>query len=417
MSNILMLTRGTGGDVYPFVRIGSALKERGHHVSLAVDEDFMWMVKDAGLDGVPLDEVPTLERWLVEQKLPATEASHLLYHSKVTISIIKLIQQHYRQRRPTVVSHYGLHLPVQMAAERLGIDYMPVFTAPYFMLSVALLQEMYMTNSASLNHLRVKLGLPPVPVRGWLKWLTCPPRSIGLWPEWYASGREGTFKDVESVGFISHDKIEVGELPADFCEWLNAGEPPVLITHGTSIPERTEFFQVSADGCRAAGRRAVIVAKDEKLVAGCLSDTVKYYPYLPFGSLLPHLSAIIHHGGMGTSAQAIAAGVPQLILPCNSDRPDNAERLKQLKVADYLAPRFWDASTVTTALRNLLNSSEVKQQCAAVAQRISPGEAVNAACDVIEDFGESSRINEQEASLDKLPPRQPADSLSLVTPP
>jgi UDP:flavonoid glycosyltransferase YjiC (YdhE family) len=153
-----------------------------------------------------------------------------------------------------------------------------------------------------------------------------------------------------------------------------------------------------------AGRRAVIVAKDEKLVEGCMSEAVRYYPYLPFGSLLPHLAAIIHHGGMGTSAQAIAAALPQLVLPSKWDRPDNAERLKQLKVAQYLTPRLWDAGTVADALLRLLSSADTKQHCLALARRMSPGVAIEKACHVIELFVKAQVVNllDQRASAGSL---------------
>jgi len=77
------------------------------------------------------------------------------------------------------------------------------------------------------------------------------------------------------------------------------------------------------------------------LVPKPLPDNVKRFQKLSIRSLLPHVDAVIHHGGIGTTSEATAAGIPQLILPHLTDGPDNAHRLRGLGIAELLPPLRW----------------------------------------------------------------------------
>jgi len=92
--------------------------------------------------------------------------------------------------------------------------------------------------------------------------------------------------------------------------------------------------------------------------------------YEPFSRLLPRTAAIVHHGGIGTLSQALAADVPQLVMPMAHDQPDNAHRLLGLGVARRLYPRAFTAERVAVALRKLRENPAVCPACAAAAARI-----------------------------------------------
>jgi UDP:flavonoid glycosyltransferase YjiC (YdhE family) len=85
------------------------------------------------------------------------------------------------------------------------------------------------------------------------------------------------------------------------------------------------------------------------------------------------MEAVIHHGGIGTLAQALAAGVPQLVLASGFDRPDNATRLQRLGVAEHLPPSCWKPAAAVEALRRLLESPDVRERCIATRERFLKG--------------------------------------------
>ncbi|HEX5502282.1 MAG TPA: nucleotide disphospho-sugar-binding domain-containing protein, partial [Thermomicrobiales bacterium] len=116
---------------------------------------------------------------------------------------------------------------------------------------------------------------------------------------------------------------------------------------------------------------------------------VVHRDYLPLGALLPGAAALVHHGGIGTTAQGLAAGVPHLVMPMSHDQPDNAARLRRLGVGAALAPRRFTGRAVADALDGLLGSEAVLGRCRALAARRDPA-AVAKTARAIEEAGEGS---------------------------
>src|SRR5262249_869749 len=114
-------------------------------------------------------------------------------------------------------------------------------------------------------------------------------------------------------------------------------------------------------------------------------DSVCHVEYAPLGRLLPNTAALVHHGGIGTAAQALRAGVPQVVLPRRHDQCDNARRLRRLGVARILRAGRPRAGRMARALERLLTSTEVKACCEAAAGRLAGVDALEESCRVIEE--------------------------------
>jgi rhamnosyltransferase subunit B len=97
----------------------------------------------------------------------------------------------------------------------------------------------------------------------------------------------------------------------------------------------------------------------------------------------------VHHGGIGTAAQGLAAGVPQLVMPLAHDQPDNADRLKRLGVGRELRPKRFTAANVANELI-ALNTEEVRKACRLVADRFVGTDPLAQACEIIEAAGRGS---------------------------
>lgn len=158
----------------------------------------------------------------------------------------------------------------------------------------------------------------------------------------------------------------------------------MLVTHGTTRPEIDSYFTAAVEACRLAGLRCVVTTNETDLLPRSLPEGVRHYERLRFADFMPLAKAVIHHGGIGTAVQALAAGVPQLVLPFRHDRPDNAERLKLYGVADWLPPVFWSAEAVAKSLTALTTSPSVRENCAAVRGELKGRPSVLKACDTIE---------------------------------
>jgi UDP:flavonoid glycosyltransferase YjiC (YdhE family) len=105
-------------------------------------------------------------------------------------------------------------------------------------------------------------------------------------------------------------------------------------------------------------------------------------------------AALVHHGGIGTTAQALAAGIPQLAMPLAHDQFDNATRVKRLGVGDWLMPSRFRGPVVAAELGALIGSEAVQRACRKTAGRISGTGGVAAAADAIEQFGGAKGLRE-----------------------
>jgi UDP:flavonoid glycosyltransferase YjiC (YdhE family) len=115
-----------------------------------------------------------------------------------------------------------------------------------------------------------------------------------------------------------------------------------------------------------------------------LPETIRHVPFAPFRRLLPNVAALIHHGGIGSTAQALRAGIPQIIRPLAYDQPDNAERVSDLGVARTLYPDRFRAPIVASALHELLNDVAVSKRCRELATRVRADDGIENACNEIE---------------------------------
>ncbi|HEX6185999.1 MAG TPA: nucleotide disphospho-sugar-binding domain-containing protein [Pyrinomonadaceae bacterium] len=386
MADILLVVEGSGGDFYPFLEIRKELLARGHGVKVLGSpmKEFEPTLRRACPDFVQLlgEKPQTYQGWLAEHGQADSARSRFLYAAAQSVTACRVILAHCRTADTLPVAMFSLHVAAQMAADRLGRRYLPVFSGPHMLKVAMTVFEAFAPYHKYLNVLRKSFGLGPV--EDWETWMKSPGRGLGVWPEWFAGTEPDDLFPVTHAGFIENAEAETGELPADLLSFLEEGEPPVLITHGTTRPELDGYFESAVEGCRFAGMRCVVVTTQADLLPASLPEGVRHYERLPFADLMPRTKAVIHHGGIGTAAQALAAGVPQLILPFRHDRPDNAERLKRYGVADWLPPIFWRAEAVAKSLRALATSPSVRESCAVARGKHKRRQSIINACDAIE---------------------------------
>jgi UDP:flavonoid glycosyltransferase YjiC (YdhE family) len=186
---------------------------------------------------------------------------------------------------------------------------------------------------------RRRLGLEPI--EDWEGWFSSAALQIGLWPEWFDRAGTRSPLGVRLTGFPLPDDADDEPLPPEAEEALSGPVAPVLVTGGTGRMLHQRFYTAAVEGARLAGRPVLLVVRHRDLVPDPLPPDVTWFPRLPFRAVMPRVSMVVHHGGIGTLSRALRARVPQIILAHGVDRPDNAERLRHHGLATWLpAPRW-----------------------------------------------------------------------------
>jgi UDP:flavonoid glycosyltransferase YjiC (YdhE family) len=190
------------------------------------------------------------------------------------------------------------------------------------------------------------------------------------------------------TGFPFYDRLDEAEagLSAELCAFLDAGEPPVVFTLGTSaVMTAGRFYHESAEAARRLGRRAVLLAgafpenQPEDLPEG-----VAVFDYAPYSALFPRAAAIVHQGGVGTTGQAMRAGRPQVVVPFAHDQPDNADRMVRLGVGRTVRRDLYSADAIAGELRALLDTPSYAARADEVGRVVQAEDGIAAACDAVE---------------------------------
>lgn len=204
------------------------------------------------------------------------------------------------------------------------------------------------------------------------------------------------------TGFPLYDQREVSPLPPDLEAFLSGAEddsdPPVVFAPGSGNRQAARFFAAAADACHRLGRRGLLLTPYSEQLPSRLPGGVRHAPYAPFSAVLPRSAALVHHGGIGTAAQALAAGTPQLVMPMAFDQPDNAIRLSRLGVARTLSPGRFSGPRVARRLEALLGSDAVARRAAHIARRFEGIDPIARTCDLIEAVARRAAPCEDGAS-------------------
>ena len=132
----------------------------------------------------------------------------------------------------------------------------------------------------------------------------------------------------------------------EVADFLAAGTAPVVVTLGTFQRHGAPMVAQVVAAARALGRRTVVLGADRPPMPPAPADDLLWQPYLPLHQLLPHAAALVHHGGIGTTAEALRAAVPQLVLPWAFDQFDNAQRVVALGESSRLPHAGAEAAQV-----------------------------------------------------------------------
>lgn len=411
IQKILIVAAGTYGDVLPFVAIARELQKRGQEVRLFASGNFAKLAGEAGVPFVevvsaadyqgflansdstdPIKSVPLLAQAVINAQRPCLALLQREFEPGRTLVVgsslawaTRLLGE-LRQVPVTTLHLSPTWLRSEYQAPAIGplghLENAPRFLkrAIWKLLDRRLFDPLF---TVPYNGIRRELGLPPVE-RLFHSWVHESELTLGMFPAWFAAPQPDWPADLRLTGFPLYDHGGEAPLPHEVERFLDAGEPPVAFTAGTANASSHAFFDASVRACQLSGRRALLVTQDERQLPSPLPAGMAHFRYVPFKALLPRVAAFVHHGGIGTTSQALLAGVPQLVRPMGFDQYDNALRAVQLGVAKRLLPRRYRPRAVAKALDGLVGDASVRARCTEVVRRMAdePSGVANA-CDAL----------------------------------
>lgn len=409
--HILLAAIGSAGDVHPTLGVGLALRERGHAATIVTNPIFEGAARRLGLGFIPLGAREDFEAIMRNPDLwHPTRAFGMIARRMIVphlAPLYEIVARH--DPADTVVFASQVCFGARVAQERLGARLVTHHLAPGLLWSrfqppvfgnaalsglpralqvvlhrvtVAVVDR---TLGPPVNAFRAGLGLPPARDL-FYRWCNSPAGALGLFPTWFAPPQPDWPPRTRLTGFPLFDPPDpdIGDAGSAL---PGASPAPLVFTFGSANIHAHAFFAAAVAASRALGRPAILLTRDRAQLPDRLPPGVVHRPWAPLRTLLPGAAALIHHGGIGTTAQGLAAGLPHLVTPLSHDQPDNAARLRRLGVGATLAPRAFTGRRVAAALDRLLSSEAVRRRGAELAARCDPAAAL-ATARVIEELAE-----------------------------
>ena len=390
----------------PFIAIGQALQQRGHNVTLVTSNYFDSTIRQAGLNFIPVGSREAYLEIIENPDLWHPQKSFRFFAEKAVLPYMRPLYEVITEFDPieTILVAQGQAFGAYMAYEKKHYPYATVQLQPAAFRTVFdmpllpgwmpplakhlvfnALDSFLMDKvlAPQVNAFRAELGLSSVS-HIFATLVHSPQRTIGLFPEWFAAPQPDWPPQTILPGFVYYDQDSNQAGEAELRAFLDEGEAPIVFTPGTAMQHEGDFFEASIEACELMGRRGILLSKYREQIPAELPTGIKYFDYALFSELLPCTAAIVHHGGVGTLAQALWAGIPQLIRPMAHDQPENAARLKNLGVAASLPQNQYRGPKVAEVLERLINDAIVAAECRTLAGRIDGERALEETCLALE---------------------------------
>ncbi len=415
MSRILLTNMGSFGDINPIIALALELRLRGHNVVVATHKEYKDSITALGFEFHRLrpDNLALNDSQEMAQTMDLKTGTEYVIKNWACANLHATYTDLLESVKGAdfIISGLGV-LATRLVAEKLEIPFALVILQPFAFLSVhdatvfpsfPLLSKLrnlgllggiiirqfakLLTNSWAepIHQLRHDLGLPPLTGNPFIEDKYSRNLVLAMFSSAFAKPQQDWPTNALLTGFTFYDGSNgKTELTSDLQHFLDCGEPPIIFTLGSAAVQIPgNFYQESAKAAKLLNRRAVLLMGQnpppDNLPEGMIAVNS-----VPYSQIFHRACAIVHHGGIGTTAQALRAGRPTLIMPYGLDQPDNAARVERLGTSRTISRQQYIASHVAQQLDKLLKNPGYAAKAAEISQFLQEENGVEVACDAIE---------------------------------
>jgi UDP:flavonoid glycosyltransferase YjiC (YdhE family) len=416
---IAINTFGTRGDIQPTIALGLGLQRAGHNVRIVTHEIFGPFVREHGLDFYALGLDPRqvvinqalvelgnnplrISRWLQENyesalrdifeaTLAANADAELMLNSGLSFAGWHVAE---KLQIPAIATLLWPMTPSHQlpgAVGKIPPAWLPFRGWANYYSTKLFNQLFYNLMLPLVNQCREEiLDLPSMSARYY--WSLDSPHSAtpiiyGYSPSVVPRPSDwGGYQQVAGYWFL--DLAEDYEPDAQLLEFLATGPPPVVVGFGSMVDRQQETSnRLVTDALQETGQRAILLGGWSELGLGDLPDFIFRADAVPHDWLLPRVSAVVHHGGAGTTAAALRAGVPGVVVPWFGDQFFWGWRVQELGAGPQPIPRkALTTANLAGAIRQAVDDDSIKHRAAHLSQQIRAEDGVASAVRLIEAF-------------------------------
>ena len=415
-----MMAYGTRGDVQPVLALARELVRAGHTVRMAAGSDFRDRIAECGVEPAPSSMAARDLMTSDDGRLWADLGTNPILQVRVMRRLVLRTARAMMDEAWEACRDADVILGTSSAepfgpsfAEKLGVPFITTLLQPAFRATrsgAATWMAPVPGRSSLLNYAAgkvlvegafhwmsrdlidtfraEKLGLPPQSTQRFLAAAGSRPVLMGIsrhvtphpedWPPPY-----------HTTGYWFLDDAEPWKPTPGLEEFLDSGDPPVAIGFGSmTTRDATASTRMVLEGVGASGRRAVLLSGWAGLGASDLPSNVFVVDSAPHAWLFPRMAAAVHHGGSGTTAAALRAGIPQIVVPHLGDQPYWGRRMHELGVAPKPLPKpRLTSAKLAAAIGEVTSDRRYSANAAALGKLVRDEDGLAAGVELIERYG------------------------------
>jgi rhamnosyltransferase subunit B len=412
MTRFLFATIGSLGDLHPYIAVARALITRGHQAVIATAEDYRAVVEGAGVGFAPMR--PSMAelgdfRALTTKIFDVYRGAEYLIR-RLIMPQVRLAYEDLRNaaRGADLLISHPLAFALPLVAQKYGLPWVATILSPLSFMSCydppviagaswlrklrtlgpgpyralfTIVKRAMARWESPLRDLRKELGLPASKKMAIFEGQFSPLCNLALFDSLLADPQPDWPIPVRVCGSPVYDGLAADAGTGDDLEnFLVAGEPPIVFALGSSaVWIAGDFWDKAMAATKQLKRRAILITGP--VIPENVPDGIRAFPYLPYSRVFPGSAAIVHQAGIGTLAQALRSGAPQLIVPVAFDQPDNARRAVARGLARTIPFKKVTTDLLASELRALLTHDDYIHAAQKVAKDLAAIDGAGRAAD------------------------------------
>lgn len=414
MKKIIFTTIGSLGDLHPIMGIAKELQEMGHQPIIAASEFYRDYIESAGISFHPLRPYINHEDPLIIRAVLDTQKGPEILHKKYIFPELKssiedllkitdgadLIVSSVLTYFVPIVSHLSgvpwinsIVAPISMWS---GYD--PPILAPLPFLGKMrflphslhhfILKQLFKVSEPwanPLKKLRQEHGMSPGLNPFW-EGLFQGQKTLCLWSEYFYDKKPDWPSNAATTGFVFYDPKQKNPLSEELNQFISKNEKMMIFTLGsTTIQDPEEFLKIFYEVAKELNAGCIITTGKRFLndFKKLNTENVLFVDYIPYTQVFPFANLVIHQGGVGTTANCLKAGIPQVVLPFCMDQFDNGYRVKRLGAGEVLERKHLTKKSLLAKIQNVSNSQEMKKSAKEISTQMKDENGAQKAADAI----------------------------------
>lgn len=426
---ITIFAAGSQGDIQPCITLSRGLQRAGYHVFLAAPEDFADFIQKHDVDFYPLrGDVQKIMASDTGRKFMETGGANPIKSIRAMRTMIapimmRMIEDAYAACRDAdaliclgVFSPFGQSIAEAVNIPNMNIEPTPllptrVFPAPSwpiqrnlgglhnYLSGIAMLQVIWQWYRPFVYDFRQRLGLPACNAARFFHALRSIPM-LGAYSPSIIPHPTDWPANIHVTGYFFLDTQAEWQPSPELKAFLEAGNPPVYIGFGSMAGRNPEkLAKLTLDALATSGQRGLLLTGWGGLRAELAPDNVFVLDSAPHSWLFPRMAAVVHHGGAGTTAEGLRAGVPSVIVPFAFDQFFWGARVKELGLGpDPISQKNLTTDRLANAIRIAVTNSRIGQRANSYGAAIRAENGIGNAVDIIKRYFGEPGAGESERS-------------------